>query len=99
MLLADINLGDVIWSMIIFFFFIIFLWMIFVYLIVRGHGMSGRMAKSQAEAQAQFDDYVRQTAGTSSAAGEITSAKALLDSGAISQDEFERIKQQALAAS
>jgi Short C-terminal domain len=132
MLLADINLGDVIWSMLIFFFFIIFLWMIFgiitdifrsddlsgvakalwcifliffpwlmifVYLIVRGHGMSGRMLKSQQESQQQFDDYVKQTAGTSSAAGEITSAKALLDSGAISQDEFERIKQQALASS
>jgi len=45
-------------------FLIFFPWlMIFVYLIVRGRGMSGRMAKSQQEAQQQFDDYVRQTAG------------------------------------
>ena len=70
---------------------------IFIYLIVRGKGMSERALKANQHAQAQFDDYVRQTAGTGGAAAEIASAKALLDSGAITQDEFERLKQAALA--
>jgi uncharacterized membrane protein len=71
---------------------------IFIYLIARGHGMTKRALKANQEAQEQFDAYVRQTAGTSNgAAGEIKSAKELLDSGAISQDEFEQIKAKALA--
>jgi hypothetical protein len=45
--------------------------------------------------QAQFDDYVRDTAGGGSAA-EIEKAKALLDSGAISQAEFDQLKAKAL---
>lgn len=80
-------------------FILVLPWLaIFVYLIARGNGMTRRSMKANADAQAQFDAYVRETAGApSSAAGEIKSAKELLDSGAISQAEFERIKQQALA--
>lgn len=70
---------------------------IFIYLIARGSGMAERSQRSNAQAQAQFDSYVRETAGTSSPAGEIASAKALLDSGAISAAEFEALKAQALA--
>ena len=44
----------------------------------------------------QFDDYVRQTAG-GGAAGEIEKAKQLLDSGAITQAEFDALKEKALA--
>jgi hypothetical protein len=53
----------------------------------------------QARAQrAQFDDYVRETAGgTGGPAEEIARAKALLDSGAITQAEFDAIKQKTLA--
>jgi len=55
--------------------------------------------KANADAQAQFGSYVRDTAGApSSTAGEIKSARELLDSGAISQGEFDQIKAQALAA-
>ncbi len=82
--------------------FLVFLpWlMIFVYLIVRGSGMAERSLQANAEARAQFDSYVRQAAGSSSgAAGEIKSAKELLDSGAITQAEFEQIKAKALQAS
>ena len=43
------------------------------------------------------DEYVRQTAGTGGAASEIEKAKQLLDSGAITQAEFDAIKAKALA--
>ena len=50
----------------------------------------------QAQAQRQeFDDYVRDTTGGS--AGEIAKAKELLDSGAITQDEFQALKAKALS--
>jgi uncharacterized membrane protein YcjF (UPF0283 family) len=68
---------------------------VLLYLLVNHDGMAKRNAK-QAEAQkAQFDEYVRETAGGS--ASEIAKAKELLDSGAISQDEFDQIKRKALA--
>ena len=71
---------------------------IFIYLIVRGHGMAERSLQANAKARAQFDTYVRDTAGSGGgAAGEIKSAKELLDSGAITQAEFDQIKAKALA--
>lgn len=72
---------------------------IFIYLIVRGSGMARRSMEANAQAKAQFDTYVRETAGGGSGgpAGEIKSAKELLDSGAISQAEFDQIKARALA--
>ncbi len=72
---------------------------VFIYLIVNNHGMSER-AMTQAKAQqAQMDDYVRNVAGSGGAAAEIEKAKGLLDSGAITQAEFDAIKAKALAAS
>lgn len=67
-----------------------------VYLIFRGRGMAQRSARDQIAAQQAAEDYIRQVAGQSST-DEITRAKALLDSGAISQAEFENLKSQALA--
>jgi uncharacterized membrane protein YcjF (UPF0283 family) len=68
---------------------------VLLYLLANHEGMAQRNVK-QAEAQkAQFDQYVRETAGGSAA--EIAKAKELLDSGAISQTEYEQIKQKALA--
>ena len=68
---------------------------VFAYLIMNSKGMADRdMGQAQA-AQAQFDDYVRTTAAGS--AGEIDKAKQLLDSGAITQAEFEKLKAKALA--
>lgn len=68
-----------------------------IYLIARGRGMAERQAKTMQELQAQADDRIRQVAGSGNPSEQIASAKALLDSGAISADEFEQLKRKALA--
>ena len=65
---------------------------VFIYLITQSKSMAERNMK-QVEAQQQ---YIRDVAG-GGAAAEIEKAKALLDSGAISQAEFDAIKAKALA--
>jgi Phospholipase_D-nuclease N-terminal/Short C-terminal domain len=72
---------------------------VFIYLLVRGGGMAERAAKQQVAAKAEFDAYVRETAGSGGggAAAEISHAKALLDSGAITQAEFDALKAKALS--
>lgn len=80
-------------------FVVILPWIgVLVYLIVNHGGMAERRMKDVQESQAQFDQYVRKTAGTGGAASEIEKAKQLLDSGAITQAEFDAIKAKALAA-
>jgi preprotein translocase subunit YajC len=70
---------------------------VFVYLISQHDGMNERnMQKMQAQRE-QMDDYVRSVATTGGAAAEIEKAKGLLDSGAITQSEFDAIKARALA--
>jgi hypothetical protein len=66
------------------------------YLVARGGGMAERQARDVKEAKAAQDDYIRSVAG-SSATADIAQAKELLDSGAISQAEFDAIKAKALA--
>ena len=77
--------------------FIIFLPFLgaFVYVLANGHGMAERNVKQAQTAQAQTDDYIRSVAG--GPAGEIEKAKQLLDSGAISADEYAALKAKALA--
>jgi len=70
----------------------------FIYLISQGHGMSERRVAEVQASQAQFDAQVRAAAGGGGAAAEIEKAKQLLDSGAISQAEFDAMKAKALAA-
>jgi hypothetical protein len=70
---------------------------VFAYLIANSDDMARRNVQQVEAAQAQFDDYVRSTAGSGGAAAEIDRAKQLLDSGAISQAEFDAIKAKALA--
>jgi hypothetical protein len=82
-------------------------WVIFVivlpflgvlaYLIFNHDGMAERSGKEAEASQARFDDYVRQAAGTGGPASEIEKAKQLLESGAITQAEFEAIKAKTLA--
>jgi hypothetical protein len=70
---------------------------VLVYLIANHDGMNERRSKENQAAQQQFDDYVRKAAGPGGPASEIEKAKQLLDSGAISQAEFDAIKAKALA--
>ena len=74
-----------------------------VYLIVRGGGMTERAESAAIDAQKRQDAYIRQVASSSGGGGggrsateEIASAKSLLDSGAITSAEFERLKADAL---
>jgi general stress protein CsbA len=71
---------------------------VLVYLVAQHDGMAERQQKDVQAQQAQFDSYVRQAAGTGGgAASEIEKAKALLDSGAITQSEFDTLKAKAVA--
>jgi len=71
-----------------------------VYLIARGHGMTERTIESQKEMQRQQAEYIQSVAGSSSGsstADQIASAKALLDAGTITAQEFDQMKAKALA--
>ena len=62
-----------------------------VYLIVRGHGMRDRSIREQAEVRRHFESYVRETAG-STPVDELHKLNDLKEKGAISDDEFDRMK-------
>ena len=69
-----------------------------IYLIVRGRSMNDRQMSEYSQQQASQEKYIQEVAGTSQApATQIASAKGLLDSGAITQAEFEGLKAKALA--
>ncbi|GAA2165711.1 phospholipase D-like protein [Humibacillus xanthopallidus] len=71
-----------------------------VYLIVRGKGMAARTMKRNAEMVSAQEDYIRSVAAPSSGSSgveQLAQAKALLDSGAITPEEFAAIKAKALA--
>jgi ABC-type multidrug transport system fused ATPase/permease subunit len=72
---------------------------VFIYIITQNDGMTQRNVERAQSQRAQFDQYVRETADASGgAAAEIDTAKQLLDQGAITQAEFDAIKQKALAS-
>jgi hypothetical protein len=69
-----------------------------IYLIARGRSMAGRQMAAVAQQQAAQQEYIQQVAGKSaSPASQISDAKALLDSGAINQAEFDSLKAKAMA--
>ncbi len=68
-----------------------------VYLITRGADMNKRQLADAAQSRAAADDYIRSVAGSTDPAEQIARAKGLLDSGAISADEFNALKAKALA--
>jgi ABC-type dipeptide/oligopeptide/nickel transport system permease component len=67
-----------------------------VYLGVRGRGMAERTEQRAEIARQQQEAYIREAAGRATPADQIAQARALLEQGAISPAEFERLKQQAL---
>ena len=69
-----------------------------IYLIARGRGMAERQAGAVQSAQAATDQYIQSVASRGNPAEQIASAKTLLDNGTISQDEFDKLKQKALAS-
>ncbi len=73
---------------------------VLIYLIANGSGMAERNMQQAQSQQASMDAYIRQTAGSGGgggAADQIAQAKGLLDSGAITQAEFDALKAKALA--
>ncbi len=79
-------------------FVVILPWLgILIYLIARGSGMQKRaIAHAQAN-EAQFRDYVQQTAGGASAADQIAKLSELKNQGALTDAEFEAQKAKLLA--
>ena len=67
-----------------------------VYLIARGEGMAHRQQAALRHARQETDAYIREVVGKSPAA-QIADAKALLDAGTITREEFEKLKVKALA--
>ena len=70
---------------------------VLIYLISQGKGMAERRNKEYQAAESAVDDRIRSVAGDGGAAAQIAQAKELLDSGAIDQAEFDKIKRLALA--
>lgn len=131
MILAEIDLGSILWTMLVIFFMVIYFMILFsiladlfrshdiggwakaawviailflplismlIYLIVRGDGMAERAIAQQQDYQVQglkYAESVVAQAGSDSAT-QISAAKELLDSGAIDQDEFNKLKAKAL---
>ena len=71
---------------------------VFIYLIAEGTGMAERNVRQSRAQQASMDAYVRSVASSTPATDQIAQAKQLLDSGTISQAEFDQIKAKALGA-
>jgi hypothetical protein len=67
-----------------------------IYLIAEHKGMQERSLQRAQQQKQQFDSYVRDATGGS--ASEIAKAKELLDSGSITQEEYDQLKAKALAA-
>ena len=85
--------GKAVWVVVL--IFIPFL-AVLVYLIARGAGMRERALKEQAENKRHFDEYVKETAGTSKV-DELASLADLHDKGKVTDAEYEQMKAKLLA--
>ena len=68
-----------------------------VYLLVRGRGMIERSARADRRYRAAEDAYIRGVAGTGSES-DLATAKSLLDSGTITDDEYRVLEARARSA-
>ena len=71
---------------------------VLVYLIARGGSMHERAATQMRQQQQAFDDYVRQTAGTTSSVDQLAKLADLKAKGTISDAEFESQKAKLLGS-
>jgi hypothetical protein len=69
---------------------------VLIYLIAEHNGMADRNEAQMSQIEQQQDEYIKSVAAGSSRADQIAQAKSLLDSGAISQAEFDGLKARAL---
>ena len=95
-LFRDHNTGGFVKAIWIFFLIVAPFITALIYLIARGKGMAERNMQAAKDMQEAQNTYIRDVAG-SAPADQIHKAKELLDSGAISQAEFDSIKAKALA--
>jgi signal transduction histidine kinase len=70
---------------------------VLAYLIVRGTGMSERQMSAMQHNRTEAESYLRGMVQVKSPAEQIADAKALLDAGTISADEFSKLKAKALS--
>jgi hypothetical protein len=70
---------------------------VLIYLVSQGQGMAERNVSRLQANQQLMEQHIREVAGGGGPAGEIASAKALLESGDINQEEFEALKRKALS--
>jgi hypothetical protein len=68
-----------------------------VYLIARGNSMTQRSIEAAKENEANMRAYVREAAGTTSAADELAKLAEMRDSGAITPEDYEKAKAKVLA--
>jgi hypothetical protein len=68
-----------------------------IYLITQGKEMAARNVEQAQTAQSQTDEYIRSVAAREDPTEQIKRGKELLDSGAITSDEFNALKAKALA--
>lgn len=71
---------------------------ILVYFIAEGKAMGERRMKEAQQARSQMDSYVRSVAASGDPTAQISQAKALLESGAVTQAEYDQLKAKALAS-
>ncbi|MCL2536010.1 MAG: SHOCT domain-containing protein [Nocardiaceae bacterium] len=83
--------GKAVW---VFFLFVLPVIGEVVYLIARGHGMADRAAAADRHFRQAEDDYIREAAGRSSER-DLATAKSLLDSGAITEEEYRTLEAKA----
>ena len=68
-----------------------------IYLVARGRGMADRSAQEARTYQKQQEAYIRDVAGKTNPVDQVAQARKMLDAGEISQSEYERLKEKALA--
>jgi ABC-type multidrug transport system fused ATPase/permease subunit len=95
-LFRDAELGGVAKALWIVGLFVLPLLTALIYVITRGRGMAQRQRAALQQVRSEAESQIRALAGKSPVE-QIADAKALLDAGAITADEFARLKSKALA--